>query len=265
MEKGMTALLSKRMMSVVGFTIAFAVGGSISARAERRIGVASAVQPVVEQVGAPTEDEIKTGDPIFMNEAIKTGPISAATIAFTDDAHLTINSGSRTVLSSFIFADAKRYSTATFHLAKGSFRFAPGRSESRAYIFKTPTAVLTVRDASFDVAVTEQKTVVRVGSGAVELCRRGAGEASLLRKGAADDVRDRNVIAFTKAPPFVPKEDGCRRGPLCSVIGAGESGTMTGDDGCIAGDVVMTQVYPPVMTTPIVTPYLPSPPATDLH
>ncbi|HME84361.1 MAG TPA: hypothetical protein VKG91_07375 [Roseiarcus sp.] len=126
----MTALLSKRMLGLVGFTIAFSVGGSIGAKAERPIGVASAVRPVVEQVGAPTGDDVKTGDAVFMNEAIKTGPMGAATVAFTDDARLTINSASRAVLSSFIFADAKRYSSATFHLAKGSFQFAAGHSEA---------------------------------------------------------------------------------------------------------------------------------------
>jgi len=255
----MTALLSKRMVSVVGISIAFFVGGSIGARAERPIGVASAVRPVVEQVGAPTEDEVQNGDAIFMNEAIKTGPTGAATVVLTDDASLTINSASRVVLSSFIFADAKRFVSATFHLAKGAFQFASGHSEGHAYIFKTPAAVLTPRGAAFEVAVTERKTVVHLLSGAAELCRRGFESGLMLRKDSADDVRERNVIAFSKAPPFVPREDACHRGPQCILLGPGETGAMSlDDDGCIPTAVL------PLVSNRVIT-YAPPPPPTSPH
>ena len=250
----MTALLSKRMLSLVSFAIVFSVGGSIGARAERPIGVVSAVQPVVEQVGAPTGDDVKSGDSVFMNEAIKTGSMGLATVAFTDDATLTIKAASRAVLSSFIFADSKRYSSATFHLAKGAFQFAPGHSESRAYIFKSPAAVLTLRGATFDADVTDRRTIVHLVTGAAELCRRGAIAGLMLRKDGIDDVRERNVIAFSKAPPFVPKDDICHRGPQCLLISAGETVAMSlDDDGCIP-----TAILPPVINRVIT--YVPPPP-----
>jgi FecR protein len=246
--EGLTALLWKRMFGAFALAIAFSLAGAVGARAERPIGVASAVRPVVEQVGAPTQDEVKTGDAIFMNEAIKTGPMAAATITFTDNARLTINSASRTVLSSFVFADAKRFFSAIFHLAKGSFSFAPGDSETRAYVFKTPTAVLTLRDAAaFDVTVTEQKTIVRVVSGTVELCGRGDEAALLLSKDAADDLRESNVITFSKAPPSVPKD--------CLLIGPGETWDPT--------DVAITQVEPLIITK--IPPYAPPPPPVSPH
>ncbi len=255
----MTALLSKRMLGLVGFTIAFSVGGSIGAKAERPIGVASAVRPVVEQVGAPTEDEVKIGDAVFMNEAIKTGPMGAATVAFTDDARLTINAASRAVLSSFIFADAKRYSSATFHLAKGSFQFAPGHSESRAYIFKSPAAVLTVRGATFDADVTDRKTVVHILSGGAELCRRGAVAGLMLRKDGIDDVRERNLIAFSKAPPFVPRDDACHHGPQCLLLAPGDTMAMSlDDDGCVPTAIL------PLVSNRVIT-YVPPPPPVTPH
>ena len=255
----MTALLSKRRLGVFGFAIVFSVGGAIGARAERQIGVASAVRPTVEQVGAPTEDEVKAGDAVFMNEAIKTGSMGSATLAFTDDARLTINSASRAVLSSFIFADAKRYSSATFHLAKGSFQFAPGHSESRAYLFKSPAAVLTVRGATFDADVTDRRTIVHLLSGAAELCRRGAVAGLMLRKDGIDDARERNVIAFSKAPPFVPKEDICHRGPQCLLISAGETIAMSlDDDGCVPAAIL------PLVSNRVIT-YVPPPPPVTPH
>jgi hypothetical protein len=244
MEKGMTALLSKRMLSVLGFAIVFVAEGSIGATAERPIGVVTALHPVVEQVGAPGL-EVKTGDAVLLNEAIKTGFMGEATLSFADEARLAIDPVSRTVLSSFIFAGDKRFSSATFHLAGGTFHFWPGRSDTHAYVFKTPSAVLSVRDAAFDVTVADRKTTVHVVSGAVELCRRGS--EALLRKGYPDDAR--NVIAFAKAPPVAPKEDFCHRGPQCILIGANDTGAMSSDPattGCLAS--VATIPPPPIVT-----------------
>ncbi len=226
----MSALFSKRQLSLLGFAIVFLAEGSIGANAERSIAVVTAVHPVVEQVGAPGLD-VKTGDVVLMNEAIKTGFMGEATLSFADESRLAIDPVSRTVLSSFIFASDKRFSSATFHLSQGAFHFWPGRSDTHAYIFKTPSAVLTLRDATFDVTVTEQKTTVHVISGAVELCRRGAASEALLRKGYADDARERNVIAFAKAPPAAPKEDYCHRGSQCVLIGAVDTVAMSLDDG----------------------------------
>ncbi len=247
----MSALLSKNKLSVIGFAIVFLVGGSIGAKAERPIGVVTAVHPVVEQVGAPGHD-VKQGDPVFLNESIKTGFTGEATISFADEARLAIDPISRTVLSSFIFAGDKRFSSATFHLAGGTFHFWPGRSDSRAYIFKTPSAVLSLRDASFDVTVADRKTTVHVLSGSVELCRRGAGSEALLSKDYADDPRERNVIVFAKAPPVVAasKEDFCHRGSQCVQIGANDTGVMSDDTGTTGGCFASIATIPP---PPIVT------------
>jgi hypothetical protein len=241
----MKALLLKRRCGIVGLSLAFLGAGAMSAKADRPIGVALEVKPTVEQIGAPGGDNLKIGDAIFMNEAIKTGPTAAATIKFTDDAQLTIDSESRTVLSSFIFSDPKRYLNATIHLARGSFHFAGG-SNSRAYVFKTPTAVLTPRDASFDVDVTERVTSLRVASGSVELCRRSAGNASLQK--SEDDARDKNAIAFAKAPSLPRGE--------CSLIDAA-------DGGANAGDPVVTPADPPPI--PLPPPYDPTPPPVSPH
>jgi hypothetical protein len=249
MEKGMAALL-QRKWSLLGFAIVFLVQGSIGAKAERPIGVVTALHPVVEQVGAPGL-EVKAGDPVLMNEAIKTGFMGEATISFADESRLAIDPVSRTVLSSFIFAGDKRFSSATFHLSQGAFHFWPGRSDAHAYIFKTPSAVLTVRDASFDVSVADRKTTVHVLTGSVELCRRGAGSEALLRKDYLDETRDRNLIVFSKSPPVAPpKEDFCHRSSQCLLIGPNDTGVMSDDPGTTGGCFASIATIPP---PPIVT------------
>src|SRR5271155_2676205 len=131
-----------------------------SAHAQQNIGAAAAAQNEVLRVLAGASARLGVGDPVFLDEIVRTGIESTAKLVFLDSTNLALGPISRVVLDRFIYDPAKPSEALGVKLAKGLFRFTTGVLDKKAYLVTTPIAAIGVRGTVLDISVNGDRTRV---------------------------------------------------------------------------------------------------------
>jgi hypothetical protein len=173
------------MAAVLAMISALAIAQSACAQA-LAIGSAASTQNQVTREIAGAGGALATGDTVYRNEVVKTGPDSLAKLIFLDSTNLAVGPTSRVVLDRFVYEGDPSAQKVAVGLAKGVFRFTTGGLDKKAYTITTPTAAIGVRGTVLDIAVRNAETKVTLVEGLALVCpRRAASFDSQARNCAA--------------------------------------------------------------------------------
>lgn len=118
-----------RRLQVVVLAGALAALGGPPAAAQQQAGVAAAVRgqvEIAERVGAVGR-LVRSGEPVFLGNAIRSGPDSGLQILLLDQTTFTIGPNSELTIDEFVFDPATSAGKVTASVAKGVFRFVTGK------------------------------------------------------------------------------------------------------------------------------------------
>jgi len=142
-------------VAALGFFALFP--GHALAQSEARIGAAAAVRNQVTASFASGEQRpLATGNPVFQNQTIATGPNSVAQLLFTDQTTLSIGQRSQVTLDRYVY-DPSRSSGAgaVVSMARGAMRFVSGTQNPASYEVRTPVASIGVRGTIVDLLLLD--------------------------------------------------------------------------------------------------------------
>jgi hypothetical protein len=122
------ALVRAFFRSLAVSTVLFAATGVAHAQ-QQQAGVAAAVRGRVEvaMTAGAVGREVKSGEPIFLGNAIKSGPDSGMQIMLLDQTTFTIGANSEITIDQFVFDPATNSGKVAASVAKGVFRFVTGK------------------------------------------------------------------------------------------------------------------------------------------
>ncbi len=131
-------------------TLALVLAWSSTVEAQQQqAGVAAAVRGRVEiamTAGAVGRD-VKSGEPIFLGNAIKSGPDSGMQILLLDQTTFTIGANSEITIDQFVYDPASGSGKVAASVAKGVFRFVTGK------VAQTNPTDMTVRLPSGTIGI----------------------------------------------------------------------------------------------------------------
>lgn len=142
--------------------------------AAQRVGVAAAVAgpvqldvvPGVREVGA----DVASGTPIFLGDAITTGPGGRLQIMLLDETVFTIGPDAAMKIDRFVYDPATGAGTVNASVAKGAFRFVSGQVAKRNpsdMEVRVPSGTIGIRGTSVAGIVDGARaTIVLLGPGA---------------------------------------------------------------------------------------------------
>jgi hypothetical protein len=104
--------------------------------------VINTVEGTVTTVTTP----INRGDPVYLDEGVRSRVDSKAGLLMEDKSNVTIGPSSMIKLDRFVYAGPKSKGTIVLNLAQGTARFVTGDAAKRSYTILTPTAAIGVRD-----------------------------------------------------------------------------------------------------------------------
>jgi len=152
-------------------------GHMSSADAQQNIGATAAANNEVSRELSGASGRLGVGDPVFINEIVRTGLESTAKLVFLDSTNLAVGPISRIILDRFIYDPAKSSEAMGVKLAKGIFRFTTGVLDKKAYSVTTPTAAIGVRGTVLDISVSADRTRVTLREGRALVCPIKKGTA----------------------------------------------------------------------------------------
>lgn len=167
--------------SILALTAAFPAAGSTAELAQagapaaaQRIGVAAAVAgqvrldavPGVREVGV----DVASGTPIFLGDAVTTGPGGRLQIMLLDETVFTIGPDAAMKIDKFVYDPSTGAGTVNASIAKGAFRFVSGQVAKRNpsdMEVRVPTGTIGIRGTSVAGVVDGARaTIVLLGPGA---------------------------------------------------------------------------------------------------
>ena len=183
---------------IVGCALA---AGVVGAEAQEHIGSTALARNDVTRESAGASAPLVTGDPVFRNETVRTGPDSNARLVFLDSTNLGVGPTSSVKLDQFVYVGQSNGQKMTVNLAKGVFRFTTGVLDKKAYEITTPTAAIGVRGTVLDIAVQGPDTRVTLVEGQALVCPRRPGVSFAQQERncakAAGGVGERTATAST--------------------------------------------------------------------
>ena len=139
-----------RLISVI--TAAWLLAGSTApVLAQQQAGVSAAVRGQVQLARlsqAIVGRKVKSGDPIFLGDAITSGQDSGLQIMLMDETVFTIGPNSEISIDQFIYNPETSSGKVVASIAKGMFRFITGKIAQRRpedMTVRLPTAILGIR------------------------------------------------------------------------------------------------------------------------
>lgn len=134
-----------------------------------------ATRQVVHTVTGEIERSLRkliVGDPVHLNETIKTEPRASTHIVLDDDTSLSLGSNTTLVLDEFVYAPTRSTGEIVFSTARGALRFISGKASKDSYRLNTPMATVGIRGTDFDSFVDRfGTTLILLRDGIVRLCR----------------------------------------------------------------------------------------------
>lgn len=183
-------------------------------------GTAGDVRPVTGQASSTAESgetvALANGDPINVNDTIKTGPQSGVAVNFLDNSMVTIGENSEIVIDEFVYTGGTG-DVNNIDIVVGAFRFASGQMDEAGVSVETPSATLGFRGTIASGTVDAQ------GNGVIN-CETGLCVATI-------DNKDTNMTGGQCAPVEdgnvgTPQNSFCLTGDavIDGLIGSGQQG-----------------------------------------
>jgi len=122
------------------------------AGADEAAGQVLTVKGQVLLLRAGQQAEARVQDPLYVADAVETGPDSRAKLFFRDDSVLNLGAQSRVRVQEYLYSTDTDRSRAVYDLLEGSLKAAVGRSDLEIH---TPTAVAAARGTRFLVVLQE--------------------------------------------------------------------------------------------------------------
>ena len=170
------------------------IAATLPAVAATAIGKVDRTEGPCQGAIAGTVNDLSPGLPVFVDEAISTGPDARIAVSLDDGTMLTLGEKASLTLDDFVFdpsGEDKLHAAIT-----GAFRFVSGKlapGGTREASVTTPVAVIGVRgtdfwggpiDGNFGVVLLEGAIAVTANGGTVTLGATGQG-TSIAAAGAA--------------------------------------------------------------------------------
>ena len=115
-----------------------------------------------------SRDAVNVQDAVYLNEVMETIAGGAMRIRFGDATSLQIGAESAVSFDKYVYGLFKR-SKMTLTLLNGVFRIATGRMSKNAYRIVTPSATITVHGTELLATVQENRTVIDLYAGKIEI------------------------------------------------------------------------------------------------
>ena len=134
---------------LLAFLFAISIGNA--ANAQQQAGVAAAVRGQVALSRAAQNvvgKEVKSGEPIFLGDAIKSGPDSGMQVMLLDETIFTIGPNSAMSIDEFVYDPTTNAGKVAASVTKGVFRFITGkiaRKRPEDMTVRLPTATIGIR------------------------------------------------------------------------------------------------------------------------
>ena len=138
--------------------------------AQTNIGQTSDAHNEVSNETSGASSKINVGDPVFRNEAVRTGADSTAKFVFLDSTNLALGPTSRVVLDKFVYEGSSSGDAVAIKLTKGLFRFTTGVLDKKDYKITTTSAAIGVRGTILDIDVKANATEVTLIEGEAIVC-----------------------------------------------------------------------------------------------
>ncbi len=143
-------------------------------------------------------DAVNVQDAVYLNEVMETIASGAMRIRFGDATSLQIGAESAVSFDEYVYGLFKR-SKMALNLSKGVFRIATGRMSKNAYRIVTPSATITVRGTEFLATVDDNRTVIDLYAGKIEIKGVNGGNTTAVAIVAGQSVS----LGLKGAPPVV--------------------------------------------------------------
>jgi len=167
------------------------------------IGAARMVVANVSAEAADTKRRLAVEDAVRFQELISTASHSAAAIALVDGTELAMGENARVRLDEFVLSDGPE-AKLSLRLGLGALRFVTGAMPKPAYRINTPTASLTVRGTTFNLAVgADGAAYVAVESGAVTVAT-ASGQSVDVAAGQSLSVNAAGIADLPRPTALTP-------------------------------------------------------------
>lgn len=161
-----------------------------------QIGVAGGVKGPVKAIppgDKPVGRDLASGQPLYLNEKISTGPEGSLQVMLIDETVFTIGPNSSMTLDEFVYDPQSRSGKVAARVTKGVFRFVTGQighKKPSDMTVKFPTGTMGIRGTIVAGQVTESgTTAVLLGPGpAMNAAEERVGAFSMENAGARVDV-----------------------------------------------------------------------------
>jgi hypothetical protein len=157
----------------------------------------AAVGNVTEVLGPATVTQLgparplQTGDAIFSEDILETGPSGKLLIGFSDGTRLTLGPNAEVVIDEFIYNPSGGTNNAALRVAAGAARLVAGAIEkvggTQAIKVSTPVATIGIRGTDFFIEMLPDRLSVALFSG-FEIAVSNANGETVLRPGQGTDI-----------------------------------------------------------------------------
>jgi hypothetical protein len=202
--------------TAIAATAYFGAAGQTTAAPSEVIGKASTINGSVSGRVSGKTRKLSKGNPVYLKERITVRSKSSGEFILRDNSRIAVGPGATIILDKFLVSSGVSANNVTLNLVRGALRFKSGRSGSKAYRIKTPTASLGVRGTVFHVHTKNSLTTVLLVRGGLDVCgkrgckklNRGCSWATIDRNGriktgasirGAKPARVNNAVAFPLA------------------------------------------------------------------
>ena len=152
---------------------------------------------------------LKTGDPVFRDEVVETGPQSSARLVFLDGTVVSLGASSTLKLDTFVYNSDNTASKFIINVGRGAFRFVSGRSRHDVYEIRTPYGLLGTGGNTFSAVIAKGAMATTLRSGAMQVCAHQPFPSTTR-------LRFVGCIPMTKTQTTTIVSDLTARGPMTS-------------------------------------------------
>ena len=188
-----------RSIHALGALLAGAVILTPSAFAQARIGAAAAVRNQVTAGQTGGERQLAVGNPVFQNEAVRTGNNSVAQLLFSDQTTLSLGPRSEVRLDRYVYDPNRAAGDVAVSFTTGALRFITGSQNPQSYQVHTPVATIGVRGTIVDLLMLDGRMFGILDEGRVIFTLGNGREVELNRPGTAFEFYSNGGVspAFT--------------------------------------------------------------------
>src|SRR6185312_8001230 len=179
-----------RSIQALGALLAGAMILSPDAFAQTRIGAAAAVRNQVTAGQSGGERQLAVGNPVFQNEAVRTGNNSVAQLLFSDQTTLSLGPRSEVRLDRYVYDPNRSAGDVAVSFTTGALRFITGSQNPQNYQVRTPVATIGVRGTIVDLLMLDEGRVI--------FTLGGGREVELNHPGTALEFYSNGTVS----PPF---------------------------------------------------------------